>query len=478
MSRLTTAALAAAVLWGGRPLAAQAAALTVTPETFTPVGRDAVAAELGEFMVPMNRRAAGSPRIPIRFLRFRSRSATPGPPIVYLAGGPGGSGIAAARGPRWVLFDQLRDLADVIILDQRGTGRSHRSPDCRSSVVFPADLPSTRANVVARYSDAARECARWWKAQGVDLAGYNTLESAADLDDLRKALGAPQLDLLGISYGTHLALAALKTYPTSFRRAVLSGPEGLDQTVKLPSRNDNFWRRVQASIDADSAARRVYPDVAGLIRRVLDRLTSSPVSVTAASSRGPVAMVLGPFEVQLASGAIADPPATAALLAAYRQADSGDFTAFARQAQRITGEPFILQAMPFAMDLASGISPGRAARVANESQTALLADALNFPMPHVAGLLPKLDLGDSFRADFRGDNPVLILSGTLDGRTYPEAAGEVAANFSRPTFVSFENGGHNTILVWPEAQRLIKRFLGGETVVSTTMVMPAPQWVR
>ncbi|MFN0182131.1 MAG: alpha/beta hydrolase [Gemmatimonadales bacterium] len=478
MIRLLAVLTATATLVGIGPLGAQAPVLTMTPETFTPVGREPVAAELGEFTVPMNRRMGGSPRIPIRFLRFRSRSATPGPPIVYLAGGPGGSGIAAARGPRWVLFDQLRDLADVIILDQRGTGRSHRSPDCRSSVVFPADLPSTRANVVARYSDAARECARWWKAQGVDLAGYNTLESAADLDDLRKALGVPQLDLLGISYGTHLALAALKTYPGSFRRAVLSGPEGLDQTVKLPSRNDNFWRRVQASIDADSAARRIYPDVVGLIRRVLDRLNSSPVSVTVASSRGSVAMVLGAFEVQLASGAIADPSATATLLAAYRQADSGDFAAFARQAQRITGEPLILQAMPFAMDLASGISPGRAARVASESREALLADALNFPMPHLAGLLPELDLGDSFRADFRGDNPVLILSGTLDGRTYPEAAREVAANFSRPTVVSFENGGHNTILVWPEAQQLIKRFLGGEAVASTTMTMPAPRWVR
>lgn len=462
---------------GPTPSAAQSPAISFRPENFTPSGREPVAAELGEFMVPMNRARPDSPKIAIRFFRFRSRSASPGPPIVYLAGGPGGSGTGAARGPRWALFDQLRDVADVIILDQRGTGMSHTSPSCRSSVVFPADQPSTRANIVARYSEAVRECATWWSSQGVDLGGYTTRESAADLDDLRKGLGVPQLDLLGISYGTHLALAALKAHPGSFRRAVLSGPEGLEQTVKLPSRNDAYWRRVQASINADSAARRIYPDVAALIRRVLDRVRSSPVSVTVPTSGGPVSMVLGAFELQLASGAIADPQATAALLGMYRMADTGNFTAFARRAQRVTGEPFVLEAMPLAMDIASGISAGRAAQVAREAETALLADALNFPMPHVAGVLPELDLGDGFRAPFRSDSPALIFSGTLDGRTYPEAAAEVAANFTNAALMTMVNGGHNTILVWPEAQQLIKRFFAGETVRSGQMTMPAPRWV-
>ncbi|MGE0552008.1 MAG: alpha/beta fold hydrolase [Gemmatimonadales bacterium] len=482
LQRLATLPVVTALGWSlttlPTPLVAQSPKITFQPDSFVPSGRDPVPVERGELLVPMNRSKAGSPMIAVRFLRFASRAVTPGPPIVYLAGGPGGSGIAAARGPRWALFDMLRDVADVIILDQRGTGISHRSAPCRSSVSFPLDLPSTREHVMRLYSDAVRECAAWWGKEGVDLSGYNTLESAADLEAIRRGLGVPALDLLGISYGTHLALAAIKTYPNSFRRAVLSGPEGLDQTVKLPSRNDGFWRRVQASIDADPAAKAIYPDAVGLIRRVLDRVAKDPVRVTVPTSRGEMTMLIGAFEIQRASGAIADPASTAGLLEAYRRADSGDFTAFGRQAQRTTGEPFILQAMPLAMDVASGISPERAARVAREAETALLADALNFPMPHVVGVAPELDLGESFRAPFMSSTPVLIFSGTLDGRTYPEGAADVAANFRSPAVITAVNGGHNTILVWPEAGQMMKRFFAGESFASTTVTMPAPRWVR
>ena len=48
-----------------------------------------------------------------------------------------------------------------------------------------------------------------WRSKGVDLAAYNTNESADDLEDLRKALGASKISLWATSYGTHLALATL-----------------------------------------------------------------------------------------------------------------------------------------------------------------------------------------------------------------------------------------------------------------------------
>ena len=54
----------------------------------------------------------------------------------------------------------------------------------------------------------------------------------------------------------------------------------------------------------------------------------------------------------------------------------------------------------------------------------LLADTLNFPMPHVMGIRPQIDAGDAFRAPFRSDIPALFISATLDGRTYPDEAAE------------------------------------------------------
>jgi hypothetical protein len=87
-----------------------------------------VDAERGFLEVPEDRRDPRSRRIRLGYVRFASTAARPGPPIVYLAGGPGGAGTDAATGPRFPLFMALREVADVIAFDQRGTGLSASIP--------------------------------------------------------------------------------------------------------------------------------------------------------------------------------------------------------------------------------------------------------------------------------------------------------------------------------------------------------------
>src|SRR5690606_5803978 len=106
-------------------------------------------------------------------------------------------------------------------------------------------------------------------------------------------------------------------------------------------------------------------------------------------------------------------------------------------------DPPTFAGMPEAMDLASGISPARMARLNKEFETGLLGDALNFPMPHVAGIRPQIDLGADFRAPFKSDVPTLFISGTLDGRTYPAEAAATVAGFANGARLIVENGGHN-----------------------------------
>src|SRR5687768_12983858 len=81
-----------------------AAPATFKPHEFKAQDGTVVQAELGEFQVPENRTKPGSRNITIRFVRFKSTAAKPGAPIVYLAGGPGGSGIGTASGSRFPLF--------------------------------------------------------------------------------------------------------------------------------------------------------------------------------------------------------------------------------------------------------------------------------------------------------------------------------------------------------------------------------------
>ncbi|MBC7977132.1 MAG: hypothetical protein H7138_19325, partial [Myxococcales bacterium] len=68
------------------------------PYTFERSTGENIAAELGEIEVPEDREQPTSRRIKLRFVRFAATTPTPGSPIVYLAGGPGGSGIQSARG--------------------------------------------------------------------------------------------------------------------------------------------------------------------------------------------------------------------------------------------------------------------------------------------------------------------------------------------------------------------------------------------
>ena len=98
------------VLLSITPVAAQLKAgdLKLKPYTFTNGAGEKTESEFGTLLVPENRSNPQSNLIELAFVRFKSTSKTPGPPIVYLAGGPGGSGIFTATGSRFPLFMALR----------------------------------------------------------------------------------------------------------------------------------------------------------------------------------------------------------------------------------------------------------------------------------------------------------------------------------------------------------------------------------
>ena len=97
-------------------------------------------AEFGKLWVKENRTDTSKRLIQLSFVVLKTTSANPAPPIVFLAGGPGAPGIGMGRVPIYFsLFDKLRALGDVILLDQRGLGRSFyatRSYHCRQTPVY------------------------------------------------------------------------------------------------------------------------------------------------------------------------------------------------------------------------------------------------------------------------------------------------------------------------------------------------------
>lgn len=431
-------------------------------------------AEWGFFEVPEDRRDPGSRKIRLSYVRFASTAAKPGPPIIYLAGGPGGMGSRTAAGPRFPIFMALREVADVIAFDQRGTGLSNAIPE---RPMFKGPPPVfTEAGLTSHFRSEFQTAWVDWTRAGVAMSGYNTEQNADDIDDLRRHLGAEKVDLWGISYGTHLALSALKRHGDRINRVALASLEGQDQTVKRPAQTDALLRHVDSLLGADPVARAAVPDLPALMRRVHAKLEAQPVAAKVKLNGAPGEIRVGGFLIQLmAGGLIANPNTLSMLPGLYLALNAGKTDMLA---------PFLgdvadwlsIGGMPEATDLASGISPGRLAMVRREAQTAVLGAALNFPMPQLLGAVPGVDLGEGFRASIRIDHPALLVAGTLDGRTPLAEQDEVAAQFQRKSQIVVENAGHNVFEAHPDVQDLLVRFFRGETVADARLSLPPPRF--
>ncbi len=454
--------------------------LNVEPHLFESRGGETVDAEIGRFFVPENRDDPDSRLLELAFVRFASTSETPGNPIVYLAGGPGGSGTGTAAGRRFEIFMALREQADVIAFDQRGTGLSQSPPDCIDEDPPGLETPLTRETMVAYFQEETARCVAWWREQGVDINGWNTAQSAADIDDLRLAIGADDIDLWAISYGAHLGAAYLRAFEDHVGRAVFAGYEGPDDTVKLPSRTDALLTRVADLIAADPEASAAYPDLIAMMRRVLTRLEAEPVEVTVASDDGdtPRTMTLGAFPIQLLTGySISDPFTIARLPAFFAAMDAGQYEQAAASLRQILfSGPASMRAMSTAMDYASGVSPVRLAQVEEEAASAVLGDALNFPMPHIWGVAPDLDLGEEFRAPLSVETEILFISGTLDGRTSPDAVRDALPHLPNAQHLVVENGGHNIYEADPRMTDVVRDWLR-EGVAPDSMTFAPPRFL-
>lgn len=158
-------------------------------------GKHSVVSYEGTIEVLENRNDKNSRKIPLSYIRFPFTGNKKGSPIVYLSGGPGGSGISAARREdfRFPLFMALREFGDVIALDQRGTGKSRIVPRCESKQSLPLNERLSEIQVTEIYRAAVYECVEFWENEGADVLGYTTLQNAHDLNDLRKHLQAENL---------------------------------------------------------------------------------------------------------------------------------------------------------------------------------------------------------------------------------------------------------------------------------------------
>ncbi|MEZ5344615.1 MAG: alpha/beta fold hydrolase [Pyrinomonadaceae bacterium] len=439
--------------------------LTLEPYVFENSKNEKVNAELGRLKVPENRNSKNSKQIELVFVRFKSTSKNPGPPIIYLAGGPGGSGIASAKYDRFELFMAMREFGDVIALDQRGTGLSTPNLQCPGSLAISLDSPLTRERIIGEEAEKIKLCSANFEDMGVDVEAYNTVESAKDLNDLRIALGAEKISLWGISYGTHLALATIRQFGEFVDRAILAGIEGPDDTNKLPGDLQKLLLDLDKRAKADPLVRSDIPDLLKLMKSVLDRLERQPVKVTVSDRKEnkPVEVTIGKYDVQFIAGNYAGSDMFLSFLPRlFKSMDEGDYSFVAEQSL-IFRRGNVPSLMAVAMDCASGGSPQRMMQINKEKQAALLSDAINVPFPEICDSINYAKLGEAFRTPVTSSVPVLFISGTLDGRTPVSNAEAVIKGFKNNTHLIIEGAGHSDplFLSSPMIKETMLKFMSG-----------------
>ena len=428
-----------------------------------------VEAESGLLMVPEKRGNAKTRMISLAFIRFKSTAQQPASPIVYLAGGPGDSGISDFHGLPLPLLNELRSIADVVALDQRGTGASEpRDVTCRYEQALPLDRPGDPEVFSRVIREHMRECASTMRSRGLDLAGFTTDESADDVEALRIALGAKTLTLLASSYGSHLGLAVVRRHPNSLERLLLFGTEGLDQTFKLPANVQANLERLAELVKADSFYAGSMPDLLQAIRTVMDRLERQPAVVKVAPD---ISVVVGKWDLQKRiSDVMGSGSGMRQLPASIHAMLSGDFTDLGRWAHGYR-RLISLSAMAVTMDCASYASPARLERIRREARSAILGATIDFPFPAICDGLNLPRLGDGFRAPLRSSVPVLFITGEMDGRTPSSNAEEVAVGFPNHQHLIVANAGHG-IMGYPELTAAVMAFLRGQRIPQSRVSFP------
>jgi pimeloyl-ACP methyl ester carboxylesterase len=275
-----TLLLALATLGFAAPARAEETSPAFALAPCTPSGVEGPAL-CGTFEVFENRAAKSGRKIGLKVVLLPATDPQARPePWVYFAGGPGDSVVKDAAG---ISRDpDIRKAQPALLVDMRGTGESN-------GLFCPSMMGEKQ---VQEFLDqflptaGVRECAAEWKGKA-DLSQYTTANMVDDVEELRRALGLPKLDLEGASGGTRVVLEYLRRHPDGVRSAVIEGVVPLD--ARLPS---TFAADSQAALDgvlgacaADSTCHEAFPDPAGELREVLARLAKQPATVLLPDSK-------------------------------------------------------------------------------------------------------------------------------------------------------------------------------------------------
>lgn len=407
-----------------------------------PFSGGAVAAQCTTLRVPENPAAPTGRKIGLKiaWVPAEREDAAEPDPVMMLAGGPGQSALESY--PQTVAaFAETHKKRHIILVDQRGTGGSN-ALTCKEAF-DETGLPSPEA--ARGYTQRCLAAL----SRHADPRFYTTAEAIQDLDAVRLAIGARQVNLVGISYGTRVAQQYAAKYPASTRTIMLDSVAPNSLVL-----GNEFARNLEDALDLQFALCAKTPtcaqrlgDPRGKLRALMAKLEADPPLVSyrdgmtgeSRQEKLTPALVVGLVRMYAYM-----PLASSLLPLQLNKAANGRYDGL-MALSKMLGEQ-MSESIALGMQLSVICSEDGSELKANPADAGtLLGNDFAGYLTAQCAIWPKGMRPADFRAPLRTNVPALLLSGEFDPVTPPRYGDAVAKTLPNGLHLVLRGQGHNVI---------------------------------
>jgi pimeloyl-ACP methyl ester carboxylesterase len=225
-------------------------------------------------------------KLDLHVVVLSATSSVKGEPIIYFEGGPGGSAITNFGQTFYTAFRPLREKHDIVLIDQRGTGKSSSLQCTEITEREMQDLSENLNNddAIGIFTEGFEACLTRL-SKTTDPAFYTSTILADDTDEVRQALGYDKVNVYGSSYGTWLAQIYLGRHGENVKAMILDSVAGPWNFYILDAAQNaqKSLERVFALCEADTACNELYPNLSDQMDKALEQLDKKPAKTSGLS---------------------------------------------------------------------------------------------------------------------------------------------------------------------------------------------------
>ena len=260
---------------------------TVDCKTFDLPAAVAAKSDCGYVTAPEQHALPKGRTIQLAVVRIRSTSKSPAAdPLFVEQGGPGDSTIGVIVDWAVPTLPELQAVLrsrDLVFVEERGTRYSRPFLSCPE---YDARNIAIAKGEMA-YTDPSwfKTCQDRFKAQGINLGAFNTLENAADVYFVAETLGYRTFNYYGVSYGTLLGqyvIAQADKHKAKLRSVILDGVVRPDIDFNLSGGHSLSYalRNLFHACAQDQRCSQAYPNLEQKFLAIVDQLNRKPVPLT------------------------------------------------------------------------------------------------------------------------------------------------------------------------------------------------------